>query len=71
MNKKERLDALKKTVLNGISLEDMQQAQRHFQENPGTLDLGDDEASVKRRRIGISGAVWLYDELKDKEDQHE
>ncbi len=66
MHKKERLDALKKGVLNGISMQEMKEAKRHFEENPGTLDLGDDEASVKRRRIGISGAVWLYDELEEK-----
>ncbi len=71
MNKKERLDALKKGVLNGISMEEMKEAKRHFEENPGTLDLGDDEVSVLRRRIGRAGMIWMYHELRDQENPHE
>ena len=66
MNKKERLDELKKGVLNGISMEDMAEATQYFKENPGTLDLGDDEASVKRRKIGRAGMVWMYHELYEE-----
>lgn len=66
MNKKERLRELKRTVLGGISLEEMKQAKAHFEKHPGTLDLGEDDVSKKRRRIGRAGMLWMYYELDER-----